>query len=149
LTEVLHRLDRDVQLVVAGASSIPGVDARALGVLSEDELAYAYSAADVFLLPSLADNLPNTAIESSACGTPVVGFGVGGVPEIVRDGETGRVVEPGDGAAFADAVRALLDDEELRARLGAGARAHAEASYEAAAVAARMADLYASLGPAS
>jgi glycosyltransferase involved in cell wall biosynthesis len=57
-------------------------------------LASIYSAADVFVLPSREDNLPNTMVESLACGTPVVGFRIGGLPDLVKDGVTGWCVEP-------------------------------------------------------
>jgi len=147
LPEVLRLLDRDVQLVVAGSASVPGVDAIALGRLDEGELAHAYAAADLFLLPTLADNLPNTAIESAACGTPVVAFRVGGVPEIVRHLETGWLAEPEDAASLAEGIRTLLDDAELRARLGAAARTDAETRYASALEGERLAELYRTLVP--
>jgi glycosyltransferase involved in cell wall biosynthesis len=61
-----------------------------LGTIIEEILmSIAYNAADLFIIPSLMDNLPNTAIESICCGTPVIGFEVGGIPDIVKDGENG------------------------------------------------------------
>ena len=65
-----------------------------LGRLSDLEtIAKAYSAASVFVIPSLEDNLPNTVIESMACGTPVVGFNTGGIPEMIDHNTTGYVAD--------------------------------------------------------
>lgn len=75
------------------------------GRIETDEvLAAIYSAADLFLLPSLEDNLPNVMIESICCGTPGVGFKIGGVPDVMTQGLTGRLVRPNDAAAFAKAI---------------------------------------------
>jgi glycosyltransferase involved in cell wall biosynthesis len=145
LVEAMRRLDRDVQLVVAGGAGVPGLGATPLGVLDEQRMADAYAAADVYVLPTRADNLPNTAVESIACGTPVVAFSVGGVPEVVRHLETGYLAPPEDAAALAEGLRTLLDDDELRARLGANARALAEAEFAIEQQARRLADLYASV----
>ena len=82
------------------------------------------------------------AVESIACGTPVVASAVGGIPDAVRDGETGLLVPPGDAAALAGAVRRVLGDDELRARLAAGARAVAEAEFAAEREAREFAALY-------
>ena len=65
-----------------------------LGPISDERLmSIAYSAADVFVIPSLIDNLPNTIIESLMCGTPVIGFPVGGISEMIQDGENGYLTE--------------------------------------------------------
>jgi len=63
-------------------------------VTNQRMISIVYSAADIFVLPSLQDNLPNTVIESFACGTPVIGFDTGGIPDMVRDGTTGYLVTP-------------------------------------------------------
>ena len=75
-----------------------------------------YSAADVTAVPSQQDNLPNTMLESMSCGTPVVGFDVGGIPDMVREGETGFLAPPGNVAGLASAfVAAFADGEKLKA----------------------------------
>jgi glycosyltransferase involved in cell wall biosynthesis len=71
------------------------------------ELSTVYSAADVFVHPAIEDNLPSTVLESLACGTPVAGFRVGGIPEIITDGEIGALCEPS-----AAGLRKLLSDAE-------------------------------------
>ena len=138
--------DLDFDLVVAGANAqrLPR-RARALGHLDEQRLATAYAAADLFVLPALAENLPNAALESMASGTPVVAFDVGGIPDAVRHEETGLLAPVGDAEALAAAIRRLLEDGELRARLGQTARETAEREYPAELEARRFAELYAEL----
>jgi glycosyltransferase involved in cell wall biosynthesis len=93
-------------------------------VTDEERVAQLYTAADVFLLPTAMDNLPNTVLESAASGVPVVAARVGGVPEAVADGETG-LLRPLDADALGEALGRMLADAELRARLGAAARLRA------------------------
>jgi glycosyltransferase involved in cell wall biosynthesis len=112
------------------------------GGLSETEMAQRYAAADVYLLPSLADNLPNTAVESIAAGTPVAAFDVGGVSDVVRHLETGLLASAGDTAGLAAGVRQLLEDDELRARIGARARETAEAEFSIELQVRRLVELY-------
>jgi len=94
-----------------------------LGFITEDRrLAEAYNAADLVVLPSLDDNQPNILLEAMACGTPVVAFAIGGIPEVIRDAENGRLVPPFDAATFARAILDLLLDPAQAARLGEAAR---------------------------
>lgn len=84
-----------------------------LGHINNDRiLSLIYSAADLFVIPSLEDNLPNTVLESMACGTPVVGFDVGGIPDMVRLGETGLLTPQGDISALRTAIVNLFQDSE-------------------------------------
>ncbi len=81
-----------------------------------------YGAADVIAVPSTAPNpLPGSAIEAAAAGCAVLGAAHGGLPEIIRDGETGLLFPPGDTEAFAAALTRLIDQPRLRATLGASA----------------------------
>ena len=83
----------------------PAIRTIEFGSITNDAtLAALYSAADLLALPSLNDNLPNTGIEALACGTPVVGHGVGGIPEIVRPRQSGAIVDCNDPTAFARAI---------------------------------------------
>lgn len=79
-----------------------------------------YSAADVFVLPSLEDNLPNTVMESLACGTPIVAFRIGGVPEMVTHGMNGFLSAPGDAMGLAESIDTILfKSDALRFRSNA------------------------------
>jgi len=102
-----------------------GIEVRFIGHVNDEELQQVYSAADVMVVPSRLDNLPSTAVEAQACGTPVVAFRVGGLPDIVEDGVTGLIVEPFDVDALSDAIASLLSDSATRGRMGEAARLRA------------------------
>jgi N-acetyl-alpha-D-glucosaminyl L-malate synthase BshA len=85
--------------------------------------------ADLFLLPSEIESFGLAALEAMSCGVPVIASRVGGVPEVVIDGETGLLAPVGDVAAMAAHVVRLLADEPLRARLGQAARRRAETAF--------------------
>ena len=126
-----------------GAEGPPDVPRRELGGIDDDRLlSLVYSAADLFVIPTRADNLPNTVLEAMACGTPSVGFAVGGLPEMIRPNETGLLAAPENVAELADAVAALLTDEALRGRLSETCRRVALAEYSLAVQAERYRALY-------
>ncbi|HUE43397.1 MAG TPA: glycosyltransferase, partial [Candidatus Sulfotelmatobacter sp.] len=118
LLNAIERLQSipDIFLLILGRGEVSGnseIPRLALGSINDEQkMSYVYSAADLFLLPSLADNFPNTALESLACGLPIVGSDVGGIPEMVRDGHTGLLVRRDDAAGFANAATLLLNDSE-------------------------------------
>jgi glycosyltransferase involved in cell wall biosynthesis len=87
------------------------------------------SAADVLLLPSEQESFGLAALEAMACEVPVVASRVGGVPEVVTDGETGFLSDVGDTDKMADDAARLLSDEELRRQMGARARESALGRY--------------------
>ncbi len=99
-----------------------GVDGRVrfLGSLARDDVLTLFRAADAALLTSAWENLPHSVVEALAVGTPVVATAVGGVPEVVRDGENGLLVAPGDVDALADAIR-RVSEPGLRDALAAKA----------------------------
>ena len=116
---------------------------QALGMIDDDRLlSLAYSAADVFVLPSLQDNLPNTVMESLSCGTPVVGFDVGGIPDMMRPGVTGVLTPPKDAAALGSAIAALLNQPERLREMAANCRRIAVEEYDFALQARRYRELY-------
>jgi glycosyltransferase involved in cell wall biosynthesis len=80
-----------------------------------------YQAADVYVHAAKADTFPNTVLEALACGTPVVATAVGGIPEQVRHGETGFLVDSGDVEGMADGIEKILKDKGLRDRLSEAA----------------------------
>jgi glycosyltransferase involved in cell wall biosynthesis len=94
---------------------------RFLGSVSRETVLRLFGAADASVLPSAWENFPHTVVEALAVGCPVVATSVGGVPEVVRDGENGLLVAPADPGALADALRRVLSDERLRQRLAAAA----------------------------
>lgn len=103
-----------------------GGSARFVGYRSGDDLADHYAAADLFAFASLTETFGNVVLEAMASGLPVVAVRAGGPGEIVRDGETGRLVEPDRPAsAFADALIALVDDPASRRAMAASARLYA------------------------
>jgi len=99
-----------------------GVADRVRLVGFRDDVENVYGAADVVAVPSTApDPLPNSALEAAAAGCAVVASAHGGLPEIIRDRETGRLARPGDPSDLASAAAELIGDPALRERLGAGA----------------------------
>ena len=123
--DALERLVRELGL---------GDAVRLLGFVSDDDLPALYNAADLFVLASrrydlLVEGFGISIIEASASGLPVIGSRSGGIPEAIRDGENGFLVEPDDPAALAATAIRLLGDEGLRRRLGAAGRAAVEAYY--------------------
>jgi glycosyltransferase involved in cell wall biosynthesis len=102
-----------------------GLDGRArfLGSVERDAVLRLFRAADASLLTSSWENLPHAVLESLAVGTPVIATAVGGVPEVVRDGENGLLVPPEDADALARAVQRFFSETELRRGLAERARA--------------------------
>jgi glycosyltransferase involved in cell wall biosynthesis len=80
-----------------------------------------FGAADASVLPSSWENFPHTVVESLAVGCPVIATAVGGVPEVVRDGENGLLVAPNDPSALSAAISRFFSDAGLRERLSAAA----------------------------
>ena len=114
-----------------------------LGWLHDDAtLALAYSAADIVVLPSRQDNLPNTGVEAVACGRPVVSFGIGGISDIVEEGINGFLCPPEDKVALADRIGRLLEDEDLRMRMGEAARRKADECFSSSVLVPKFVDLY-------
>jgi glycosyltransferase involved in cell wall biosynthesis len=113
---------RDLPLVVAGDGPLRGLVPDALGFVAHDRLERLYDAAAVVVLPSHREGLPLAVLEAMAHGRPVVATRVGGIPELVEDGVTGYLVEPGDREGLRAALERLLADPALRRRMGAAAR---------------------------
>ena len=113
------------------------------GPLHDDlSLRLLYAAADVFVIPSRQDNLPNTGLEAHACGTPVVAFRTGGLVDIVDHHVTGALAQPFDPLSLAAAIRWVLEDPQRRRQLGMAARQRAERLWDPARVAGLYAGVY-------
>ena len=127
LLQALNQLERtDLELVIIGEGESKselieqslqlGLDSqvRFLGCRPHGEVPLWLSAADCMVLPSLSEGLPTVVVEAMFCRTPVVATRVGGVPEIIKDGRTGLLVDPQDVAGLARAITAALDDPRCR-----------------------------------
>jgi glycosyltransferase involved in cell wall biosynthesis len=114
---VAERGAKDLLVVSFGSPSSLfddlGVDVHNCGILSDDvSLALLYSSANVFIAPSKEENLANTVIESLSCGTPVVAFKVGGMPDMIRHRQNGILAPPHDVSGIVDGLKWCLDQAE-------------------------------------
>jgi len=101
-----------------------------LGPVPNKDVIHLMRACDVFVYSSIGgEGIPRAILEAMACGKPVVATKVSGIPEAVRDGETGYVVEVGDYEGFSDRVLKILRDKQLRDRMGMNARALVEREF--------------------
>ncbi|MEI8121979.1 MAG: glycosyltransferase, partial [bacterium] len=136
------------ELMVVGqnAPSMPvntGVPTRFLGVLKDElSMRQAYSAADVTVMTSLQENLPNSIMESMACGTPVAAFNIGGIPQLVVPGVTGMLAQPFDTAELAAGMESVLSDPALRDRMGRESRLKIVSEFDTEVISHRYQDLY-------
>jgi glycosyltransferase involved in cell wall biosynthesis len=110
-------LQDQIELVVLGASQASdaqtwGIKTHYMGRQGDDiSLALIYAAVDVFVAPSLQDNLPNTVLEAIACGTPCVAFKIGGMPDMIEHGYNGYLAKPYEVADLAKGIEWVLDSE--------------------------------------
>ena len=114
---------------------------RVTGFLPHRQVPELLAGAAVAVLPSRYEELGTALVEAMAAGRPVVASAVGGIPELVRDGVDGLLVPPGEPVALATAVRALLADPQLAARLGSHGRDRV-AEHDWARLAARVLEIY-------
>ncbi|MDO9119179.1 MAG: glycosyltransferase family 4 protein [Nitrospira sp.] len=152
LLEALPHCAKRVEklLLVSLGQQPPQADGRMpwlhLGSIHDDRLLSAvYSAADLFVLPSLQDNLANTVLEAMACGVPVVSFNSGGTPEMVRPGITGQLVLAFEVSALAATIVEMMNAPEYRKLLSENCRRLALDEYPLQLQAERYAELYRSL----
>ncbi len=128
-------LTNKIMLLTIGNSSediseIKGIKTLNLGFIGGDKLkAIAYSAADIFIFPTIADNLPLMLQESMACGTPLVSYDVGGVSELVRHETTGYLSKYLDHEDFCNGIITLIEDKTLQNKLGRNCRTIAQREY--------------------
>jgi glycosyltransferase involved in cell wall biosynthesis len=105
-----------------------------------------YQESDLFVLPTWGEAFGIAAVEASAVGLPVIATRVGGLTDVVVEGETGLLIEPGDVQSLVDCIRRLAGDAALRQRLGQAARARAEARFNARQNARRVVDMLMGMG---
>jgi glycosyltransferase involved in cell wall biosynthesis len=114
--------------IVTGAEipDVPGNVFVHRGVTANsDRLRDLFAASSIFVLPTLADMSPIASLEAMAMELPVITSNVGGIPEIVVDGETGYLVQPEDSNAFVERLRAMVDSPSMRTRMGSAGRSRA------------------------
>ena len=115
---------------------------RQLGVLTtDDDLVAAYNLADALVVPSLEDNLPNTVVESLSCGTPVVAFRTGGIPEMISQFKNGYLADVGSVSKLANGLAFILN-HPTPTDLRQNARQFAESRFSEAEVGRRHLELY-------
>lgn len=135
-------------LLIFGASEPPvpldmGLQTEHLGSLQDDiSLALLYSAADVFVAPSIQDNLPNVVLEALACGTPAVAFNIGGMPDLIDHMQTGYLARPFDDLDLARGIAWVLSDEKRLLAMSAAARDGVERRFDHTNIAHRYVALY-------
>lgn len=112
------------------------------GPLSRDEVARVLGKAVVFVFPSLKEGLPLSVLEAMACGVPVVGSDIPGINEIISDQHNGLLIPPRNSEALATAILKLLDDEDLRRKLGQNARKSIVEKYSWNTIAGKIEKVY-------
>jgi glycosyltransferase involved in cell wall biosynthesis len=139
----------NVELIVVGASQADnqtdelGFKTHYLGKLGDDiSLAQVYAAADVFVAPSIQDNLPNTVMEAIACGTPCVAFKIGGMPEMIEHQQNGYLAQPFEVEDLAKGIAWVLEDRERHQKLCKHARQKAEQEFTSELQAQRYVSLF-------
>ena len=101
-----------------------------LGYINSRELlSQVYSAADIFVIPSLEESLAQTCLEAMSCGTPVIGFNVGGIPEMIISGKTGLLVKAGNSAELAQGIEWMISHSQERAKMAENGRRLIEEEY--------------------
>ena len=148
LSKLPASLKNDIVLMSLGSNGneitqAAGIETINLGYISNDiAKAQAYSTADLFLFPTRADNLPLMLQESMACGTPMVSFKIGGVPDLVRPGITGYLAYPEDIDDFCNGIVQLLEDAHLRTTMSQQCRNVAIQEYSLELQTKRYVELY-------
>ena len=135
-TEVVQQRIKRLQL-----SSV----VRAVGVCPQGEIAQWYQASDIVTLPSWREGVPNSLVEAAACGRPVVASNIMGIPEIVEDGKSGLLVQPGDPAGLSQALEALLSDETRCREMGEAAALRVRHRFDWNVHARKMQEVYESI----
>jgi len=152
--QLVQSQEKDAKLVLVGPDEGAAADLMALsenlgikdhviftGKLKTPDLVSAYYACDVFALCSYIEAFGISLLEAQAAGKPCVASGLGGVPYVVKNGETGLLVPPGNVQAVAEALNLLLSDEGMRLKMGQKARKWAE-EHEWSKITKRILNLY-------
>ena len=122
-----HQLDKNITLT---------------GPLPLEEVRALYAAADIFVLPSLAEGDPLVTLEAMASGKPVIGTRVGGIPNQIRDGWNGFLIEPANEQQLADKIAYLIDNPDDRRSMGENSRRYAKEEFDWGRIAERLSSVY-------
>ena len=130
LSDILKNRKRSKKIIILtyGEGTIPAdlIEGKHLGFIkSETQIAEFLNIADLFLSMTREDNLPNTIMESLACGTPVISTNVGGISDMVTENYNGRLIERDNAKQMAEAILHSIEDEKLLPRWSANARSSA------------------------
>ncbi|MEM3586582.1 MAG: glycosyltransferase family 4 protein [Candidatus Jordarchaeaceae archaeon] len=117
-------------------------DIKFTGPLTFEELSKQYATTDLIIIPSLFEGFCFPSVEAMACGTPIVAFRVGALPQVVEDGKTGILVTPGDWKAMAKAVERILTNSELRDSMGKRGRERVEKLFTWRKAAEKVMEIY-------
>jgi glycosyltransferase involved in cell wall biosynthesis len=137
---VLGTGPEEMRLKALALQRMPGDAIRWLG--AQDQVAPYYQAADLFVLPSVAEGLSVALLEAMACGLPPVVTAVGGAPEVVAHGESGWLLPPDDPQALRAAILALFENHALRSAMGCQARRRIVETYSLDRIADQLCSLY-------
>ena len=127
-------------------TQVLAIEVRFMGTLTDDiALSVLYAAADVMVVPSRQENLPNTIMEAMACGTPAVAFRTGGIPDLIEHQHSGYLAEPFDTGDLARGIAWTLEQSGLDSGLGTHCRQKVEREFALDVVTARYVKLYSEL----
>jgi glycosyltransferase involved in cell wall biosynthesis len=143
------KLLNEIQCVVFGGCNnleqeeTYGIPIKNVGRITDDELlASLYNAVDLFVIPSMIDNLPNTVMEAMSCGVPCIGFNIGGIPDLIDHQENGFLVPPFSSKGLSDGMQWLVSDMNRLTIFGRNARKKVLANYHPNIIAKQYTALY-------
>jgi len=143
ISECARRMpDVTFLLIGTGPLRINTKNCRSVGIYPNIQIPTWINAADIFILPSRSEGTPVVLLEALSCGIPVVASKVGGIPDVVREGETGYLVEPEDVDMFEKRLRELLENPEKRRKMGQQGRKDMIENYDSRKIANRIKMIY-------
>ena len=154
IVEALKYLPENIKLLILGDGPLKnnyellvaryGLQNRVsfLGHIGHEELPKYLKISDVFIRPSLSEGLGNVFLEAMAAGVPVIATPVGGIPDFLKDGETGLFCNVRDPESIAEKVKIYLENDELREKITANAKEMVEQNYDWNLIAEKMKNIF-------